>query len=153
LRTVARLGKRSQLLLPIIPLNHTHTPPLLPLPPLPIRFACTHINPHTILPQNLSLLLPHQPHWPSHKRGQQIRNIERIDDGRQRACRGPVPLIRCGCESHTDEDREEGHFACENEFGERGVDVVVGHVFGGCEDVLTTEDGDYELSHNNQNSE
>jgi hypothetical protein len=90
-------------------------------------------------------LVPHEPHRAPNKCGQQIANIKRIDNRRQRTRRGTVFLVWCGRESNKDEDGKYRHFACEYEFGERGVDVVVSHVFGGFEDVLACEDGDYEL--------
>ena len=43
------------------------------------------------------------------------------------------------------EEREERHFAGEDERGKAVVDVVVGHVFIGGEGAVAGEDIDYEL--------
>lgn len=103
-------------------------------------------NLNTILPQNLALLIPHQPHRPPHKCRQQIRNIKRIDNRRERPRSRPtLILVRRRRESEDEEDSEDGHFAGEDQRCETGIDVVVGHVLGGFEHILACEDRDDEL--------
>lgn len=139
----------------INPLHHVTPPTTLLRPPLPplgiLLIPHTRPYPHplhplTPLPQNLPLLLPHQPHRAPHKRGQQIRNIKRLYDRRQHACRRATLIaIRGYGKGEEHEDHEEGHFAGEDERGEARVDVVVGHVFGGGDYGVPCEDGYDEL--------
>jgi hypothetical protein len=103
-------------------------------------------DPHAILAQDLALLVPNQPHRAADKHGQQIGDIERVDDGTHGArSRAACLLVRLRGEGDGDEDGEEGHFACEEQRGEAAVDVVVGQVFGWFQDVLAREDVDEEL--------
>jgi hypothetical protein len=101
---------------------------------------------HAILAQDLALLVHDQPHRAADKHGQQIGDIERVDDGAHGArSRAACLLVWLRGEGDGDEEGEEGHFACEQQRGEAAVDVVVGQVFGGFEDVLAREDVDEEL--------
>jgi hypothetical protein len=101
---------------------------------------------HAILAQDLALLVPDQPHRAADKHGQQISDIERIDDGAYGArSRAACLLVWLRGEGDGDEEGEEGHFTCEQQRGEAAVDVVVGQIFGGFEDVLAREDVDEKL--------
>ena len=67
---------------------------------------------------------------------QQIANIESIDNGAQWACGGTLVLVWKRGECEDQKHGEDGHLAGEDERGESGVDVVVGHVFCGLEDAV-----------------
>lgn len=106
---------------------------------------CCHSKFHAVLPQDLSLLISHQPHGSANKRRQQIRDIESVNDCVKRASSWAILRVWLGRESDEDQDCEQGHFACEDERGEPSVDVVVSHVLGGLQDVVAGKNGDDEL--------
>jgi hypothetical protein len=100
---------------------------------------------HAVLPQDLSLLISHQPHGTTNKRRQQIRDIETVNDCVKRTRSWTTLRVWLGRESDEDQDREQWHFACENERGEPSIDVVVSHVLGGLQDVVAGKNRDDEL--------
>jgi hypothetical protein len=103
---------------------------------IPILPHSTHLDPHTILPEDLPLLLAYQSHRAPHIRSDQVAQIKRIYDRRNRARCGPAALVRLRRKRDEHEDGEDGHFAREDQRREARVDVVVREILRGLENVV-----------------